>query len=122
MASIQKRGNKWQVRILKRDLLPKDVYATFDDEASAKRYASMVEGLLDRGIVPAELAASEPRSDDPTLKQLLADFLGQARVAPSDVPLVELLGRELGLVRYRLFKRHTTKTASLRRRLLQPLM
>lgn len=100
MASVQKRGNKWQVRILKRDLLPKDVYKTFDDEASAKRYARMVEGLLDRGHVPPELAACDSKSADPTLKQLLTDYLSQARVAPSDRPMVIQLSRELHLVRY----------------------
>lgn len=90
MAAITHRAGKWQIRV-RHALLPKPFFSTFDDEDEARAYASQLETLLDRGIVPAELLEAEKRGADRALGSLLADYLARGHVAPTDVAVVELL-------------------------------
>jgi hypothetical protein len=54
MATIIKRPYGYQLRVTHK-LLPKDLWATFDDYETADRYGKQLEGLLAQGIVPAAL-------------------------------------------------------------------
>jgi integrase len=54
MAAITQRGNKFQIRV-KHKLLSKPFFFTFDGESAARDYASKLEAMLNRGIVPVEL-------------------------------------------------------------------
>ena len=51
MSSVQKRGNKFQLRV-KHHLLEKPFFHTFDDEVEANNYAKILDGWLERGVVP----------------------------------------------------------------------
>lgn len=95
MASIQQRGNKWQVRISHK-LLPKPLFVTLDAEGPARAYAQHIEELLDRGIVPAEMLEDAQRRAGPKLERLITDYLTSGAVAPTDVPTLELLKTEVG--------------------------
>lgn len=54
MATIIKRPYGYQLRVTHK-LLPKALWATFDDYETAERYGKQLEGLLAQGIVPAAL-------------------------------------------------------------------
>ena len=59
------RGARWELRV-KHKLLPRPFYATFATQVEADSYGQQLDAMLDRGIVPAELLAGEPRAaDDP---------------------------------------------------------
>ncbi|WP_300450295.1 hypothetical protein [Accumulibacter sp.] len=65
MASIQKRGEKFQLRV-KHELLPCPFFFTFDTEEEAQSYGgNQLESLLRRGIVPQEMLAKPERTDHP---------------------------------------------------------
>jgi integrase len=72
MASIIKRKNSWQVTI-RRSVLPRPHYATFDTEAEARAYGMHVESMIDSGNVPAELL-SESKVPD-TLGAMVRQYL-----------------------------------------------
>lgn len=98
MAAITKRGNRWQIRVPHK-LLPKPYFSTFNSEDEARAYASQLEALLDRGIVPAEMLDAEKRGSDPLVSKLLEHYLAAAPIAPTDVPLVEGLKDAMKAVR-----------------------
>lgn len=89
MAAITSRAGKWQIRI-RHKLLPKPFFFTFDGEPEARAYATQLEALLDRGVVPIELLeATDKRGSDPLVAKVLAQYLAEGGVAPTDVPVVE---------------------------------
>lgn len=91
MAAITNRSGKWQIRV-KHNLLPKPFFSTFDTEPEARAYAGHLETLLDRGIVPVELVEAAPgRGTDPLVGKMLAQYLVEGGVAPTDRPVVECL-------------------------------
>jgi len=94
MAAITQRGSRWQIRV-RHALLPKPYFDTFSSEAEARAYAAQLEGLLDRGIVPSEMASAEKRGADPTLARLLEAYQNAAPIAPSDQATVALLASTL---------------------------
>lgn len=94
MAAITQRGSRWQIRV-RHALLPKPYFDTFSTEAEARAYAAQLEGLLDRGIVPSEMASAEKRGADPTLARLLEAYQNAAPIAPSDQATVALLASTL---------------------------
>lgn len=98
MASIQKRGDKYQVRI-KHRLLPKPLFVTLDTEEAASAYGRHIEDLLDRGIVPAELLEDNRRRVGKRLDDLIDSYRASVSVAPTDVPTLDLLKRELAAYR-----------------------
>lgn len=95
MASIQKRGDKYQVRIVHK-LLPKPLFVTLDNELAATTYAEHIEQLLDRGIVPSELLEDSRRRLGKRLDELIRAYKTSVSVAPTDVATLELLEREVG--------------------------
>lgn len=98
MASIQKRGEKWQVRIVHK-LLPKPFFVSLDSEPAARAYAAHIEGLLSRGTVPSEMLQADARRLGQKLERLIADYLASGAVAPTDVATLELLKTEVGALR-----------------------
>ena len=98
MAAIQNRGGKWQLRVVHK-LLPKPYFSTFPTREEAQDSGRQLEALLDRGTVPAEMAETEKRGDNPLLSKLITDYLAQANVAPSDRPVLALVGATEGNIR-----------------------
>ncbi|MGB4059673.1 MAG: site-specific integrase [Burkholderiaceae bacterium] len=94
MAAITQRGSRWQIRV-RHALLPKPYFDTFATEEEARAYATQLESLLDRGILPSEMASAEKRGADPTLARLLEAYQNAAPIAPSDAPVVALLADTL---------------------------
>lgn len=99
MAAITKRSDKWQIRVRHR-LLPKPFFATFDEEDEARSYASRLEAMLDRGVVPMDLMEQgEKRGSDPVLFKMLESYVADGGIAPTDAPVVEQLKVSLPRVR-----------------------
>ena len=46
MASCQRRGDKWQFRIVAKGILPKPVFFTFEDKEEGERYVAKLESLI----------------------------------------------------------------------------
>jgi len=88
MASIQSRGSRWQLRVVHK-LLPKPFFSSFDSEPEARAYGAQLEALLDRGIVPTELLAQDQtRTDTTRIGKIIAAYLAESNVAPSDRPVL----------------------------------
>lgn len=105
MASIQKRGERFQLRV-KHKLLPRPFFFTFDTEDEARTYGSQLEALLKRGIVPQELLVKQQPVEDPLLTRVASDYSSQFPVTRSDsalfsVVLPEIVGVRLSGVTYR---------------------
>lgn len=99
MASVQPRSGKWQLRVVHK-LLPKPFFSTFADEVEARAYAAQLESLLDRGIVPAELLVqAQNRSANPPLSKIIAAYLENSNVAPSDRPTLRQISVGHGDIR-----------------------
>lgn len=98
MASVQPRGDKWQIRV-RHAQLARPFFATFNSEAEARTYAAQLEALLDRGIVPAELMEPEKRGENPQLVKVIGDYKLQAQIAATDKPTLELVAADVGGVR-----------------------
>jgi len=99
MASIQSRGNRWQLRVVHK-LLPKPFFSTFTNEAEARAYGAQLESLLDRGIVPTELLVQDQvRTDNTLLSKIIADCMADSNIAPSDRPTLLQIGSVHGNVR-----------------------
>ncbi len=100
MASIQQRGSRWQLRV-KNKLLGKPFFHTFESEEEARSYGEHLETLLSRGIVPSELLEPDPARDNPVFAAVVADYLRAGSPAPTDIALLTMLHRQLGIVRVR---------------------
>lgn len=96
---VRPRGQRWELRV-KHKLLPRSFYATFPTEAEGNSYGQQLDAMLDRGIVPAELLAGEPRSaDDPLLVAVVRAYINGAPhlTASDDKLLGSMLGDLVGL-------------------------
>lgn len=98
MASYQRRGDKWQLRV-KHPLLPKPFFHSFSSEEDARNYGTQLEALLAAGVVPAELLERKVVRDEPMLAAIIAQYLRLGSPAPSDITLLTILHREVGNVR-----------------------
>ncbi len=103
MASIQKRGSKYQLRV-SRKILPRPFFFTFDTEDEAKAYGSQLEALLDRGIVPQELLERPAQSKDILFVEVLRGWQ-HSSISDSDHDMLgtvmgEVLGVRLSAVTY----------------------
>jgi len=97
--SVQVRsGGRAQLRVTHR-LLPRPFFHTFESETEARAYGEQLRALLDRGVVPAELAAVEsPREADPLLVEVVRAYCKAAPVTDSDNALLgQILGEVSGL-------------------------
>ena len=101
MASIQPRGDKFQLRI-KNKVLPKPLFYTFDTLAEAEAFKAQVDGLLKQGVVPQVLmnAAEAKRQqakathDSQFLSALVQGYLNHAHVAPNEAALLAVMQRD----------------------------
>lgn len=98
MAAITQRGKVWQIRI-KHRLLPKAYFRTFDKEDEARAHARTIEDLLDRGIVVPDLVESEKPGLGPRLEALIDEYKRLAHPSKTDVPILDLLAKEIGKAR-----------------------
>ena len=98
MASIQTRAGKFQLRVVHK-LLDKPFFFTFPTFDDAQAYGAQLESVLDRGIVPMEMLATEKRGENPFISKLITDYLANANVAPSDRATLDLLKRTKGSAR-----------------------
>jgi integrase len=55
MASVRKRGGKWEFTVKCKAVREKPFTFTFDDEAEGRAYCEKLEALLRQGLVPPEL-------------------------------------------------------------------
>lgn len=98
MAAVTQRGQVWQIRI-RHKLLPKAYFRTFDSEVEARAHAKTIEDLLDRGIVVPDLVESEKPGLGPTLEALIDEYKRLAHPSKTDVPILDLLAKEIGKAR-----------------------
>lgn len=98
MASVQKRGDRYQLRVKNR-LLPKPFFFTFETEPEAEAYGVQLESLLKRGIVPVELLNAQPTANDPLIYTVLGEYLQLAPITASDTKLMGLIETETRGVR-----------------------
>lgn len=101
MASIQPRGDKFQLRI-KNKVLPKPLFYTFDTLAEAEAFKAQVDGLLKQGVVPQVLmSASEAKQkqakaaqDSQFLSAVVQGYLNHASAAPNEAALLAVMQRD----------------------------
>lgn len=101
MASIQPRGDKFQLRI-KNKVLPKPLFYTFDTLAEAEAFKAQVDGLLKQGVVPQVLMnAAEAKQkqekatqDSQFLSAVVQGYLNLAPVAPNEAALLTVMQRD----------------------------
>lgn len=96
MASIQPRGDKFQLRV-KHPLLAKPFFWTFSTREEAAAYGANLEAMLDRGIVPIELMPKEVGvgRDTRSLEAILKAYRGQGSLSPSEDALLATMEAEL---------------------------
>lgn len=92
--NVQHRGARWQLRVT-HALLSRPFFHTFDTEAEARRYGQQLAELLERGIVPAELAAEPAKRANPLLIEVIRNYVKTAPLAPSDEALLGTMLAEL---------------------------
>ena len=97
---VRPRGQRWELQV-KHKLLPRPFYSTFAGQAEAASYGAQLDAMLDRGIVPSELLAGEPRSaDDPVLVAVVRGYInGAPHLTASDDKLLGSILGELAGVR-----------------------
>jgi integrase len=84
MATIRKRANgTWQVTV-RRSPLPRPHYASFDTEEEAESYATNLEQLLDRGIIPESLKAASLAAAKILLGNWITEYLNSTHVSQHD--------------------------------------
>lgn len=96
--SVQPRGGRFQLRVRHR-LLSAPFFFTFDSEPEARAYGRNLRDLLDRGIVPAELAAKPAPRADPLLVECIRAYTKGAPITASDDALLGTMLEELAGVR-----------------------
>lgn len=92
--SVQSRSGGFQLRVTHR-LLPRPFFHTFADEGAARAYGLQLRGLLDKGIVPAELLAQPAKAvNDVLVATLVRGYLdGAPGLTDSDTELLDSILR-----------------------------
>jgi len=96
--SVQPRGARFQLRVRHR-LLPAPFFFTFNTEDEARSYGRALQESLDRGILPAELAAQPAPRSDPLLVECVRAYTKGAPITTSDDALLGTMLEELAGVR-----------------------
>lgn len=92
MATIRVRENGTvELRVI-HPSLSRPYYSSHESEEAANHYAAWLTAMLDRGQIPPELQ-SKPKVIP--LPAMLGDYIKQAPIAASDVPMVEFLRSKL---------------------------
>ena len=91
MATKRQRSNgSWEFRIRKAGVLPRPLYLTFDSEAEGDAYVRRVEQLLERGIVPEELAPKESKRDE-RVRTHLQIYLSDSPISKADAGYIRVV-------------------------------
>lgn len=98
MSSVRKTATGKYELSVRHKLLPKPLYFTYADEAEARAYGHQIDQLLAAGVVPANLAADRPHQGE-KLGFMLRAWINSGKPAATDLPLLEILARELNKVR-----------------------
>lgn len=92
---VQKRGSRFQLRVTHENL-PKPFFHTFLTQEEADNNGSYLLAALDKGVVPVELLAGQPKSDnDPVLSALLRKWENEAHISRTDRDLIELVWEDV---------------------------
>ncbi len=83
MATIRQRGKAWTTTI-RRSILPKAHYATFDTKEEAERYSNYIEGQLDQGIIPQELIGDTLEVKKETVYEWSVAYLETVAISEMD--------------------------------------
>ena len=95
MATKRKRsGGSWEYVVRRKNMLPKPIYLSFDDEAEGDAYVAKLETLLDAGVVPQEFI--ERQADAFLVGELIRDYLAEVAIGESDIPLLHRLYDRIG--------------------------
>lgn len=97
MASVKKRGDKWELTVKRKALREKPWYFTFDTEVEAREYGKKLEALLDGGVVPPGLI--EEVKQYVTLSDLFKRYLTETHVAEGDQENLGVLSGRIGDVK-----------------------
>lgn len=97
MATKRQRGGVWQYTVRRKGLLPKPVYLTFNTETEGDAYCAKLEAMLDKGLVPAELAESDNAAL--SLADMVRDYLLAVEVPETDKLEVERVAAHKGTVK-----------------------
>jgi integrase len=98
MATIIKRPYGYQLRVTHK-LLPKPLWATFDDRDTAEKYGNQLEKLLAQGIVPQSLIeVSKEKRQIWTIQRCVAEYLRNNSVARSDQKLLDTVVAQVGIL------------------------
>ncbi len=89
MATKRRRGDSWQYTIKRAGLLPQPVYLSFASEAEGDEYVRRLEAILDRGIVPEELANTKAAAKD--LRSQVSEYRGAQHISVDDEQLLPVL-------------------------------
>ncbi len=96
MATYRTRQNGTiEATIRRAKLLPQPVYLTFDSMEEAERVCMRIEALLDKGIVPAELAKQSAEKIT-TLGQLIGLFVRTVAITSDDESILAKIMRTDG--------------------------
>lgn len=99
--NIQKRGDKFQLRVTHRQL-PKPFFLTHHDEAMLNGFGMALMQKLDKGEVPADaLASLDTGGADPLFSAVIGAYANAVPLASSDEELVQVMRDEVGAVRMR---------------------
>ncbi|MBO2843774.1 site-specific integrase [Stenotrophomonas maltophilia] len=89
MATKRRRGDSWQYTIKRAGLLPQPVYLSFASEAEGDEYVRRLEALLDRGVVPEELASTKAAAKD--LRSQVSEYRSAQHISVDDEQLLPVL-------------------------------
>lgn len=89
MATKRRRGDSWQYTIKRAGLLPQSVYLSFASEAAGDEYVRRLEALLDRGVVPEELANTKAAAKD--LRSQVTEYRSVQHISVDDEQLLPFL-------------------------------
>ena len=99
MASITPRGDRFQCRIVHKNL-PKPHFETFDTFEEAQAYDSYIKAMLDRGEIPLSLQQKQDENRGKAIKSIIIGFKSSAPgPAPTDLATLALLEEEHGDLR-----------------------
>ncbi len=89
MATKRRRGSTWHYTVRRAKLLPQPVYLSFSDEEEGDKYVRRLEALLDRGIVPGELA--EPKKAARDLRGQVREYRRAQHISTDDAKLLPIV-------------------------------
>ena len=97
MATVRKRGSRFEYVVKRQGLLPKPIYLSFDSKEEGDAYCAHLEALLDQGIVPEAFVNKDPGPR--TVADLMDEYLKRVSAKPDDQRLLGIARERIGGVR-----------------------